>query len=98
MWSQSQVGRHERRQWDQRVIKLNPLKLQCGRRVKWGGMIVEAAGPVGDDVENTVLISPDDQKIKDFLEIETPSSKKECQMIAGCAAQLKRFCLGMQLQ
>ena len=53
----------------QRGIKLNPLKLQCGRRVKWGGMLVEAVGPVGDGLENTVLISPDEQKIKDFLEI-----------------------------
>ena len=25
-----------------------PPKLQCGRRVKWGGMIVETVGPVGD--------------------------------------------------
>ena len=59
----------------QRGIKLNPLKLQCGRRVKWGGMIVETVGAVGDDVENTVLISPDDQKIKDILETEIPSWK-----------------------
>ena len=82
----------------ERGIKLNPSKLQCSRRVKWGGMLVEAVGPVGDGLENTVLISPDQQKINDFLEIETPSTKKECQMIAGCAAQLKRFCLGRQLQ
>ena len=61
-------------------------------------MLVEAVGQVVDEVENTVLISPDDQKIKDILEIETPSSKKECQMISGCAAQLKKFFPGMQLQ
>ena len=82
----------------QRGIKLNPSKLQCDRKVKWGGMLVEAVGPVGEGLENTVLISPEQQKINDFLEIETPSTIKECQMIAGCAAQLKRFCPVMQLQ
>ena len=67
-------------------------------QVKFGGMLVEAVRPVGEGLDNTVYISPDQQKINDFLEIKTPSSKKECQMIAGCAAQLKRFCPGMQLQ
>ena len=28
-----------------RGIKLSPSKLQCGRRIKWGGMVVEAVGP-----------------------------------------------------
>ena len=37
---------------------------------------MEAVGPVGDGLENTVLISPDQQKINDVLEIETPSTKK----------------------
>ena len=50
-------------------------------------MLVEAVGPVGEGLDSTVYISPDEQKINDFLDIKTPSSKKECQMIAGCAAQ-----------
>ena len=45
----------------------------------------------------TVYISPEQRKIDNFLNIETPSSKRECQMICGTAAQLKRFCPGMQL-
>ena len=57
----------------QRWIKLNPSKVQCGRRVKWGGMLVEAVGPVGEGSENTVLISPDQQKINDFLENDLDS-------------------------
>ena len=52
--------------------------------------------PEGQD--STVYISPDEQKINDFLDIKTPSTKKECQMIQGCAVQLKKFCPGMQLQ
>ena len=81
-----------------RGIKLSPSKLQCGRKIKWGGMVVEAVGPVGKGLNSTVYISPGEQKITDFLEIQTPSSKKEGQMIAGCAAQLNKFCPGMQLQ
>ena len=82
----------------ERGIMLNPSKLQCSRRVKFGGMMVEAVGPVGEGLDSTVFISPEQKKIDDFLNIETPSTKKECQMIAGTAAQLKRFCPGMQLQ
>ena len=78
-------------------IKLSPSKLQCGRRIRWGGVVIEAVGPLGEGKSN-VYISPDEQKVSDFLDIQTPSSKKECQMIAGCAAQLKRFCPGMQIQ
>ena len=79
-----------------RGIKLSPSKLQCGRRIRWGGVVIEAVGPL--EGKSNVYISPDEQKVSDFLDIQTPSSKKECQMIAGCAAQLKRFCPGMQIQ
>ena len=74
-----------------RNIKLNPSKLQCGRRVKFGGMMIEAGRSAGE-TQDTVYISPDQRKIYDFLDILTPSSKKEVQMVCGTAAQLKRFC------
>ena len=80
-----------------RGIKLSPSKLQCGRRIKWGGVVIESVGPLGEGQSN-VNISPDEQKVAEFIDIQTPSSKKECQMIAGTAAQLKRFCPGMQIQ
>ena len=80
-----------------RGIKLSPSKLQCGRRIKWGGVVIESVGPLGEGQSN-VNISPDEQKVAEFIDIKTPSSKKECQMIAGTAAQLKRFCPGMQIQ
>ena len=59
--------------------------------------MIEAVGSVGEAHDNTVYISPEQRKIDDFLNIETPASKRECQMICGTAAQLKRFCPGMQL-
>ena len=62
-----------------RGIKLSPSKLQCGLRIKWGGMVVESVGPIGEG-QSTVYMSPDDQKVSDFLDIDIPSSKKECQM------------------
>ena len=37
------------------------------------------------------------KKLDDFLDLETPASKKECQMICGTAAQLKKVVPGMQL-
>ena len=70
----------------ERGIKLNPNKLQCGRMVKFGGMIIEAVESAGEAEENTVYISPEQRKIYDFLNIETPSSKRECQMICGTAS------------
>ena len=58
-----------------RGIKLSPSKLQLGRRICWGGVIVEAVGPLEE--ESNVLISPDEKKVEDFLNFVTPSSKKE---------------------
>ena len=80
----------------ERNIKLNPSKLQCGKKVKFGGMMIEASRAAGE-TKDTVYISPDHRKINDFLDIRTPSSKKEVQMVCGTAAQLKKFCPGMQL-
>ena len=59
-------------------------------------MMIEAGRSAGE-TQDTVYISPDQRKIDDFLDILTPSSKKEVQMVCGTAAQLKRFCPGMQL-
>ena len=80
-----------------RGFKLSPSKLQCERRIKWGGVVIESVGPLGEGQSN-VNISPDEQKVADFIDIKTPSCKKEVKMIAGTAAQLKRFCPGMQIQ
>ena len=60
----------------ERGIKLSPSKLQCGRCVKFGGMMIEAVGPVGEAHDNTVYISPQQQKVDDFLNIETSASNK----------------------
>ena len=79
-----------------RNIKLNPSKLQWGRKVKFGGMMIKAGRSAGE-TKDTVYISPDQRKIDDILDIITTSSKKEVQMVCGIAAQLKRFCPGMQL-
>ena len=53
----------------ERGIKLSPSKLQRRRRVKFGGMMIEAVGSVGEAHDNTVYISPEQRKIDNFLNI-----------------------------
>merc|ERR1712030_186338 len=78
-----------------RGIKLSPSKLQIGRKIRWGGVIVESVGPV--EGNNDVLISPDEIKVAEFLNIATPTTKKEVQQICGMAAQMKKFAPRMQI-
>ena len=52
----------------ERNIKLNPRNLQCGKKVKFGGMLIEASKTAGE-TKDTVYISPDQHKIDDFLDI-----------------------------
>ena len=78
-----------------RGIKLSPSKLQIGRKIRWGGVIVESVGTV--EGNNDLLISPDEMKVAEFLNIATPTTKKECQQICGMAAEMKKFAPGMQI-
>ena len=57
--------------------------------------MVESIGP--REGSNDVLISPDEVKVAEFLNIARPSTKKECQQICGLAAQMKKFAPGMQI-
>ena len=79
-----------------RGIKLSPSKLQIGRRIKWGGVIVESVGQA--DGDNDVLISADEQKVAEFLDIARPTGKREVQQICGMAAQMKKFAPGLQIR
>merc|ERR1712208_78807 len=78
-----------------RGIKLAPSKLQVGRKLKWGGVMVESIGH--RDGRADVLISPEQSKLDEFLNLERPQSKKDVQQICGLAAQMKRWCPGMQV-
>ena len=51
-----------------RGIKLAPSKLQIGRKIRWGGVIVESIGPRGG--RNDVLISPEEAKVAEFINID----------------------------
>merc|ERR1712236_26806 len=79
-----------------RGIKLAPSKLQCGRKLKWGGVIVESVGH--REGRSDVLITPEEEKLREFLDLERPNTKKDVQMICGLAAQMKKFAPGMQVQ
>merc|ERR1711867_197879 len=72
-----------------RGIKLAPSKLQVGRRLRWGGVMVESVGH--REGRSDVLISPDQAKLDEFLDLERPKSKKDVQQLCGLAAQMKKF-------
>ena len=79
-------------------MKLNPDKLQLGRKVTFGGIDIEACRGVGDtDTRRTVYLSPSEEKLKAFLDVQTPQSKTEVQRICGMAAQIKKFVPGLML-
>ena len=78
-------------------MKSSPGKFQLERRVVYGGVVIEATRQQGDKSAG-VYLSPIEEKLKTFLEISTPSSKKEVQRIGGLAAQLKRWTPGLMLE
>ena len=77
-------------------MKLSPSKFQCARQVTFGGVNIEALKQRGD-TETRVYLTPEDEKIQKFLDIEEPRTKKDAQMICGMAAQLKAWVPGLQL-
>ena len=77
-------------------MKLHPDKLQIGRRVTFGGVTIEASKTVGDD-QRRVYMSPSEEKLQTFLDLQTPQTKVEVQRVCGMAAQMKKFCPGIML-
>ena len=55
-------------------MKLNPDKVQLGRRVEFGGVSIEACKTRGDD-QKRVYLSPREEKLQTFLDLKTPESK-----------------------
>ena len=80
---------------ERRGIKLAPSKLQVGRKLRWGGVMVESVGH--REGRSDVLISPDQAKLDEFIDLERPKCKKDVQQLCGLAAQMKKFCPGMQV-
>ena len=77
-------------------MKLSPKKLQLGKKVIYGGIVLEGTKAQGDPCEG-VYISPTTDKLEAFLNISTPTCKREVQRLAGMAAQLKRWSPGLML-
>ena len=55
-------------------MKLHPDKLQIGRKVTFGGMIIEA-WKAKSDAERRVYMSPSEEKLQAFLDLKTPEFK-----------------------
>ena len=75
-------------------VKLNPDKLQLGRKVTFGGIDIETCKGVGD-TRRTVYLSTSEEKLQAFFDLQTPQSKTEVQRICGMAAQMKKFEQGL---
>lgn len=79
-----------------RNMKLSPSKFQCARQLTFRGVTIEALKQKGD-TERRVYLTPEDEKIQNFLNIQSPKTKTEVQRICGMAAQLKSWVPCMQL-
>ena len=58
--------------------------------------MIESCRQKGDE-ERRVYLSPEDEKIKNFLDLQSPKSKTEIQWLCGMAAQLKSWVPRLQL-
>ena len=76
-------------------MKISPSKFQCAKQVTFGGVTIaiEALKQKGD-TQRRVYLTPEDEKIQKFLDIQTP---KDAQMVCSITAQLKALVLGLQL-
>ena len=77
-------------------MKLSPSKFQCARQFTFGGVTIEALKQKGD-TQRRVYLTPEDEKIQNFLDIKSPKTKTEVQRICGMAAQLKCWVPGLHL-
>ena len=67
-----------------------------GPVVTYGGTKIEAAKQ-REDNKTAVYLSPSDEKLKNFLDMKTPTCKTEVQRVSGMAAQLKKFVPGLMI-
>ena len=80
-----------------RNMKLAPSKFPLGRLGIYGGSVLEAAMHNEDD-KPAVYISPTQEKLDVFLNIQSPTYTKDIQRICGLAVQLKRWTPGLMLE
>ena len=71
-----------------RNMKLSPSKFHCARQVSFGRVTIESLKQRGND-KRRMYLTPEDKKVKHFLDIQSPKSKNEIQHIYGMTAQLK---------
>ena len=80
-------------------MKLSPSKLQLGRKVNYGGVVIEVAKAVWD-ISEGVFISPTEDKLHTFLNISVARSLSE-RKVAGtflsrCVAFSPRHTAGQE--
>ena len=70
-----------------RIMKLSPSNFQCAPQVIFGGVTIESLKQKGDS-KRRVYLTPEDEKIKNVLDIQSPKSKMEIQRICRICTHL----------
>lgn len=69
-------------------LKLKPSKMVISEEVEFAGTVVKAATVENEDI---VFIQPRNKRIKAFLELKKPSTKKEIQIWSGMLSSLQKW-------
>ena len=73
---------------EEKNLKLKPSKMVISEEVEFAGTIVEAETVQNEDI---VLIQPRDKRIRAFLELKKPTTKKEIQIWCGMLSSLQKW-------
>ena len=71
---------------DEKNLKLKPSKMVISEEVEFPGTAIRAETIQDDDVVN---ILPRDKRIKAFMELKKPETKKEIQVLCGMMSSLQ---------
>ena len=74
--------------WDKKNLKLKPSKMVIGEEVEFAGTVIRAKTVENEDV---VSILPRDKRVKAFLDLKKPETKKEIQVMCGMLSSLQQW-------
>ena len=66
---------------EEKNVKSKPSKMVISEEVEFAGTVVKAETVQNEDI---VLIQPRDKRIRSFLELKKPTTKKKFKYGAGC--------------
>ena len=73
---------------DKKNLKLKPSKMVIGEEVEFAGTVIRAETVENEDV---VSILPRDKRVKAFMDLKKPETKKEIQVMCGMLSSLQQW-------